>query len=138
MLVTCGFSINFNYPWYDFSQMADIIATLGLETALQNWKIPSISCALVIGLKSRLMKSWIEKIVQFTLSNKVHTLSSCYKFSNGLASGPSGGVRHQFMLFSSKNSLLWCEVCLGSLSCMNLWLSGYAPFMKGTKNCQGC
>ena len=42
----------------------------------------------------------------------------------GLQSGDSGGVFHQFIYLSAKNGEAKWEVCLGSLSCMNLWESG--------------
>ena len=49
------------------------------------------------------------------------TLSSCQRFSMGLASGISGGVCHQFTPFVAKNSFANQDVCLGSLSCIKRW-----------------
>ena len=61
------------------------------------------------------------------------TFSSCQRFSMGLAPGLSGGVFHQLMLFSAKNSLAAADVCFGSLSCMKRWPSGYTRRKNGSK-----
>ena len=50
-----------------------------------------------------------------------HTFNSCHIFSIGLASVESGGARHQFIPLSAKKACAQREVCLGALSCMNLW-----------------
>jgi len=54
------------------------------------------------------------------------TFSSCHWFSIGLASGLSGGVRHQFTPFWSKNAFAILEVYFGSLSCIKWWLFSYS------------
>ena len=61
------------------------------------------------------------------------TFSSCQRFSMWLASGLSGEVFHQLMLFSAKNSLVATDVCFGSLSCMKRWPSGYIRQRNGSK-----
>ena len=68
-------------------------------------------------------------------NNIQHTLAfnSCHKFSIGFASGLSGGVFHQLIDFSAKKVCAWREVCLGSLSCMNLCPVGYTTRMNRTR-----
>ena len=58
------------------------------------------------------------------------TLNSCHKFSIGLRSGDSAGIFNQLMPFSSMNSFACLDVCFGSLSCINLWPSGYTSSRK--------
>ena len=68
-----------------------------------------------------------------SLSILSKNFSSCDKFSMGFNSGLSGGVRHQFISFSSlKKALARLDVCLGSLSCINLW-SGSVWLMNGRR-----
>ncbi len=85
-------------------------------TVCQNDTIPSINCCCVWGFTSRL----------------IYSLSSCHKFSIGFMSGDSGGVHHQLMALSSKKACACFDVCLGSLSCLNLWPSGSVCSRKGT------
>ena len=84
-------------------------------TVCQNSAIPSISCSFVVGFTSLLM----------------YSLSSCHKFSIGLRSGDSGGVCHQLIRLFSMYFFAYFDVCLGSLSCMNLWLVGKFLFRNG-------
>ena len=84
-------------------------------TVYQNSAIPSISCSFVVGFTSLLM----------------YSLSSCHKFSIGLRSGDSGGVCHQLIRLFSMYFFAYFDVCLGSLSCMNLWLVGKFLFRNG-------
>lgn len=88
-----------------------------LVTVSQNLSIPSTSSLLFLGLISRRMNS----------------LSSCHIFSIGFKSGDSGGVRHQLMHFSSKNTLANFDVCLGSLSCISRCVDGNSEWMNGTR-----
>ena len=78
------------------------------STVLQNFKMPSTNSCLVLGFTSL----------------QINSFSSCHKFSIGFMSGDSAGVFHQLIPFSSKKCLARIEVCLGSLSCMNLWWLG--------------
>ena len=64
------------------------------------------------------------------LSLLMYSFNSCHKFSIGLRSGDSAGVFHQLMPFSSMNSFACLDVCFGSLSCINLWPSGYTSSRK--------
>ena len=84
-------------------------------TVCQNSAIPSISCSFVVGFTSLLM----------------YSLSSWHKFSIGLRSGDSGGVCHQLIRLFSKYFFACFDVCLGSSSCMNLWLVGKFLFRNG-------
>ena len=58
------------------------------------------------------------------ISLRMNSFNSCHKFSIGLQSGDSGGVCHQLMLLFSMKDFAILDVCLGSLSCMNLCPSG--------------
>ena len=87
-----------------------------LSTVFQNVVIPFTSSSFVFGLATRWMYSF----------------SSCQRFSRGFKSGHSAGVFHQLMLFSLIHFCACFEVCLGSLSCINLWPSGQASRMKGS------
>lgn len=78
------------------------------STVSQNSLIPSISCCFVVGFMTRLLYSF----------------SLCQRFSIGFQLGDSGGVLHQLMLLTLRNSLVVFDVCLGSLSTMNWWSSG--------------
>ena len=73
-------------------------------TVFQNSWMPLTSSSFVRGFTSR----------------RRYSLSSCHMFSIGLKSGDSGGVGHHRTSFSSKNVCASRDVCLGSLSCMNL------------------
>ena len=66
-------------------------------------------------------------------SLRLNSLSSCQRFSMGFKSGDSAGVFYQLILFSWMKSWAKREVCLGSLSCMNLWVSGNVDPMNGTR-----
>ena len=79
-----------------------------LSTVLQNVVMPSTSSCLHFGL----------------ISLRMNSFNSCHKFSIGLQSGDSGGVCHQLMLLFSMKDFAILDVCLGSLSCMNLCPSG--------------
>ena len=63
----------------------------------------------------------------------MYSLSSCHIFSIGFKSGDSAGVFHQLIPFSTMKSLAKCEVCLGSLSCMNLCDMGNFSWINGTR-----
>ena len=84
-------------------------------TVSQNCSIPVTSSCFDVG---------------FTSLRK-NSLSTCHRFSIGFRSGLSGGVCHQLIRFCSKNSHARLEVCLGSLSCMKRWWSGYTSRRKG-------
>ena len=92
---------------------------LALSTVSQNCRIPSTSSALVRGFTSHL----------------IYSFNSCHRFSMGFKSGDSAGVFHQWIAFDSMNSFPWFDVCLGSLSCMNLWLVPYTSLTKGRRVC---
>ena len=92
---------------------------LALSTVSQNCRIPSTSSALVRGFTSRL----------------IYSFNSCHRFSMGFKSGDSAGVFHQWIAFDSMNSFPWFDVCLGSLSCMNLWLVPYTSLTRGRRVC---
>ena len=62
----------------------------------------------------------------------MNSLSSCQRFSIGLRSGDSAGVFHQLMELSFIQSAAYPDVCLGSLSCINLCSSGKTSVMNGT------
>ena len=87
------------------------------STVSQNHVIPAVSSDSRVGFTSRLMNSF----------------SSCHRFSIGFKSGDSGGVFHQLMFSFSKNAFAILDVCLGSLSCMNRWESGYLRRINGSK-----
>ena len=84
-------------------------------TVSQNSSIPLINASFVRGFTSRRKYSFI----------------LCHIFSIGLKSGDFGGVRHQLTPFSAKKLSACRDVCLGSLSCMNLYTSEYSSSMKG-------
>ena len=88
------------------------------STVSQNRVIPAVSSDSRVGFTSRLMYSF----------------SSCHRFSMGFKSGgDSGGVFHQLMFSFSKNAFAILDICLGSLSCMNRWESGYLRRINGSK-----
>ena len=87
------------------------------STVPQNSSIPLISSSLVFGLTSLL----------------TYSFNSCQRFSIGLRSGDSAGVFHQLIELSRNHSFVILAACLGSLSCMNLWLVGYTESMNGSK-----
>lgn len=89
---------------------------LATSTVSQNFCMPSTKACFVVGLISLLRYSF----------------SSCHRFSIGFISGDSGGVFHQFTLFSNIKALARFEVCFGSLSYMNLWPSGKRSRRKGS------
>ena len=62
---------------------------------------------------------------------QINSLSSCHKFSMGLASGDSGGVVHQLTPLVLRNSLARFDTCFGSLSCMKRCPSGKTSRMNG-------
>ena len=92
---------------------------LAMSTVFQNSRIPFTNSSLVLGLTSL---RW-------------YFFNSCHKFSIGFKSGDSGGVFHQFMLFSVRKSLHRFEVCFGSLSCIRRWSSGQILSKKGSRVC---
>ena len=57
-------------------------------------------------------------------SRLINSFNSCHKFSIGFMSGDSAGVFHQFIDSISNSSLAARDVCLGSSSCISLWVSG--------------
>ena len=87
------------------------------STVSQNRVIPAVSSDSRVGFTSRHMYSF----------------SSCHRFSMGFKSGDSGGVFHKLMFSFSKNAFAVLDVCLGSLSCMNRWESGYLRRINGSK-----
>lgn len=79
--------------------------------------MPSINSSLVFGFTSLL----------------TYSFNSCHRFSMGLQSGDSGGVFHHKTPFASKNALAALELCLGSLSCINLHPFGNTFCTKGSR-----
>lgn len=88
-----------------------------LSTVDQKLLMPDINCSFVCGFISRRMNS----------------LSSCHMFSIGLRSGDSAAVFHHSTLLSLRNFCARPEVCFGSLSCINRWLTGNLSLIKGNK-----
>ena len=111
MLISSCLPIQFNHFWYHFSKVSNIFLTLLCIHCL-----PELHNHI--------------NIVSFT-SLLIYSLSSCHKFSIGLRSGDSGGVRHQLIPFSSMNFFACFDVCLGSLSRMNLCVVGNFLFRNG-------
>ena len=79
------------------------------DTEPQNCTIPSTSSSLLLGLTSLLRYSF----------------SSCHKFSMGFRSNDSRGDFHQLIPMVRKKDSPSLDVCLGSLSCIKRWPSGY-------------
>ena len=88
---------------------------LSTVTVSQNCLIPSTSSSWHCGLASL----------------RIHSLSSCHKFSIGLRSGDSAGVRHQVMPLSARKFWAATDVCFGSLSAINRWPLGYTSATNG-------
>ena len=65
----------------------------------------------------------------------LYSFSSCHKFSIGLQSGDSEGVLYQLTPLAVSQSLALLDVCLGSLSAINLCHFGYICWRKGNKVC---
>ena len=65
-------------------------------------------------------------------SRRMYSLSSCQRFSIGFKSGDSAGVLHQLIFFSCRKFCANRDVCLGSLSAMNLWLVGITRAINGS------
>ena len=71
--------------------------------------MPVISCCFVVGFTT-----W-----------RLYSYNSCHRFSIGLQSGDSAGVRHQCTSCAASQSVASLDVCFGSLSAIKRWLSGY-------------
>lgn len=95
--------------------MLNALGTLSNVRCLPKACIPSINSCLVF---------------RFTSLRK-YSFNSCQRFSIGLQSGDSAGVRHQFTWFSSRNFFAAFEVCFGLLSAMNRCVSGYTSRRNG-------
>ena len=70
-------------------------------------------------------------VLGLTLRRK-YSLSLCCKFSIRVRPGDSAGVFHQLILLSLIHCCAYPDVCLESLSCMNLWLLGYISLTNGS------
>ena len=106
--ITLGMTL---FKWFIYLQPFSTV------TVSQKLTIPSINSCFVFGFTSLLM----------------YSLSSCHIFSIGFKSGDSAGVFHQLIPFSTMKSLAKCEVCLRSLSCMNLCDMGNFSWINGTR-----
>ena len=90
---------------------------LWTSTVFQKRVIPSTSSFFVLG---------------FT-THRMYSLSSCQRFSIGFISGDLAGVFHQFIWLVPIQSPAYREVCLGSLSCINLCSVGNVWLMNGIR-----